>query len=51
MKDTAVYGLSTILVRLLNWLMTIVYVRGLPGTADCGNRTNLEGWTAVAIQQ
>ena len=33
MKDTAVYGLSTILVRLLNWLMTIVYGRALPTSA------------------
>ncbi|WP_373697708.1 lipopolysaccharide biosynthesis protein [Porphyromonas loveana] len=49
MKDTAVYGLSTILVRLLNWLMTIVYVRALPGTADFGNMTNLYAWTALAM--
>lgn len=49
MKDTAVYGLSTILVRLLNWLMTIVYVRALPHTSDFGNMTNLYAWTALAM--
>ncbi len=48
-KDTLVYGLSTISVRLLNWLLTFVYVRALPSTADFGIMTNLYAWVAIVM--
>ena len=46
-KDTAVYGLSSILGRMLNWLLVPMYSRVLAGTGEFGVMTNLYGWTAL----
>ncbi|MDR2138097.1 MAG: oligosaccharide flippase family protein [Tannerella sp.] len=48
-KDTAVYGLSSIIGRLLNWLMVPLYVRVLENTGEYGIITNLYGWTALLL--
>lgn len=42
-KDTAVYGLSSILGRMLNWLLVPMYSRVLAGTGEFGVMTNLYG--------
>lgn len=47
-KDTAVYGLSSILGRFLNWLLVPLYVYMFP-TAQYGVVSNLYGFTAVAL--
>lgn len=47
-KDTALYGLSSMFGRFLNWLLTYVYVRVmLP--EDFGRMTNLYAWTALLM--
>jgi O-antigen/teichoic acid export membrane protein len=48
-KDTAVYGLSSILGRLLNWMLVPMYVRVLENTGAYGIVTNLYGWTALLL--
>ena len=48
-KDTAVYGLSSILGRMLNWLLVPMYSRVLAGTGEFGVMTNLYGWTALLL--
>ncbi|MDR2763846.1 MAG: oligosaccharide flippase family protein [Tannerella sp.] len=48
-KDTAVYGLSSIIGRLLNWMMVPLYVRVLENTGEYGIVTNLYGWTALLL--
>lgn len=47
-KDTAVYGLSSMFGRFLNWLLTFVYVRVLV-PAEFGQMTNLYAWTALLM--
>lgn len=47
-KDTAVYGLSSMFGRFLNWLMTFVYARILM-PAEFGQMTNLYAWTALLM--
>lgn len=47
-KDTAVYGLSSMFGRFLNWLLTFVYVRILI-TEEFGQMTNLYAWTAILM--
>lgn len=47
-KDTAVYGLSSMFGRFLNWLLTFVYVRVL-FTEEFGQMTNLYAWTAILM--
>ncbi len=47
-KDTAIYGLSSMVGRMLNWLLTFVYVRVLL-QEEVGQMTNLYGWTALAL--
>lgn len=47
-KDTAVYGLSSILGRFLNWLLVPLYVHIFP-TGEYGIVTNLYAATAVAL--
>lgn len=47
-KDTAIYGLSSMVGRFLNWLMTIVYVRVLV-ESEFGVMTNLYAWTALLL--
>lgn len=46
-KDTAVYGLSTILGKVLNWLLVPMYVRVLENPGEYGVVTNLYAWTAL----
>ncbi|MDR3252871.1 MAG: oligosaccharide flippase family protein [Tannerella sp.] len=48
-KDTAVYGLSSIMGRVLNWMLLPVYVRVLPNTGDYGVVTELYAWTAILL--
>ncbi|MDR1407022.1 MAG: oligosaccharide flippase family protein [Tannerella sp.] len=49
-KDTAIYGLSSIVGRFLNWMMVPLYTRVLTGgTRDFGTVTNLYGWTALLL--
>lgn len=47
-KDTAVYGLSSMVGRFLNWLLTYVYVRVL-SQGEMGQMTNLYAWVAVLL--
>lgn len=48
-KETAVYGLSSIIGRILNWLLIPIYVRVLPDTEQFGIVTNLYAWTALLL--
>lgn len=48
-KDTAWYGLSTIVGRFLNWLLVPFYVRVLETSGDYGIVTNLYAWTALLL--
>lgn len=47
-KDSAIYGGSTILVRMINWLMTSLLTRCLI-PEDFGLMTNLYAYAALAI--
>ncbi len=47
-KDTAVYGLTTISVKLLSWLMTIVYSRVLT-ESGMGTMSNLYAWSVLLM--
>lgn len=47
-KDTALYGLSSILGRFLNWCLVPLYVRTLPET-DMGIHSNLYGYVAFLL--
>ena len=48
-KDTVVYGLSSIVGRFLNWLLVPMYVRVLASPGEYGIVTNLYGWTALIL--
>lgn len=48
-KDTAIYGLSSIIGRFLNWLLVPLYVYTLKSTADYGMMTNLYAWTGLLL--
>lgn len=48
-KETAVYGLSSIIGRFLNWLLVPMYVRVLAEPGDYGIVTNLYGWVALVL--
>ncbi|MDR3268737.1 MAG: polysaccharide biosynthesis C-terminal domain-containing protein [Tannerella sp.] len=48
-KDTAIYGLSSIIGRFLNWMLVPLYVRVLDTTGEYGIVTNLYGWTALLL--
>lgn len=48
-KETAVYGLSSIVGRFLNWMLVPMYTRVLTGTGEYGIITNLYGWTALLL--
>ncbi|MCD7937570.1 MAG: oligosaccharide flippase family protein [Tannerellaceae bacterium] len=48
-KDTAIYGMSSILGKLLNWMLVPMYVRVLPNTADYGIVTNIYAWIALLV--
>ena len=47
--ETAVYGLSSILGRFLNWMLVPLYTRVLKETSDYGIVTNFYGWTALIL--
>lgn len=47
-QDTAVYGLSSMVGRFLNWMLTFVYVQVLL-KEEMGQMTNLYAWTAVLL--
>ena len=48
-KDTAIYGLSSIIGRFLNWMLVPLHTRVLAGTGEYGIQTNLYGWTALLL--
>ena len=48
-KDTAVYGVSSIVGRLLNWLLVPVYTYTYTATGEYGIVTNLYSYVAVAL--
>ncbi|MCD7974072.1 MAG: oligosaccharide flippase family protein [Candidatus Azobacteroides sp.] len=48
-KDTAIYGLSSIIGKFLNWCLVPMYTRVLDSTAEYGVVTNLYAWTALLM--
>ncbi len=48
-KDTAIYGISSILGKFLNWLLVPLYTYLLESSADYGVVTNLYSWTALLL--
>lgn len=48
-KETALYGMSSILGRFLNWLLNPYWTWVLAGTAQMGVVGNLYSWTALTI--
>jgi O-antigen/teichoic acid export membrane protein len=48
-KDTAIYGLSSIIGRFLNWMLVPMYTRVLAGTGEFGVFTHIYGMTALAL--
>jgi O-antigen/teichoic acid export membrane protein len=48
-KDTAVYGLSSIVGRFLNWMLVPMYTRVLVSTGEFGVYTNLYAWVALLL--
>lgn len=48
-KDTAIYGLSSILGRFLNWCLVPIYTFVLKDPSEYGIVTNLYAWTAFVV--
>lgn len=48
-KETAIYGVSSILGKFLNWLLVPLYTYVLESSADYGIVTNLYAWTALLL--
>lgn len=48
-KDTAIYGVSSILGKFLNWLLVPLYTYFLEKPADYGIVTHLYAWTAMLV--
>lgn len=48
-KETAVYGVSSILGKFLNWMLVPMYTRVLVGTGEYGIVTNLYAWVALLM--
>lgn len=48
-KDTAIYGLSSIIGKFFNWLLVPLYTYVLQSQADYGIVTNLYAWTALLL--
>lgn len=48
-RDTAIYGLSSIVGKFLNWLLVPLYTYVLQSQADYGIVTNLYAWTALLL--
>jgi len=48
-KETAIYGVSSILGKFLNWMLVPLYTYVLESSADYGVVTNLYSWTALLL--
>ncbi len=48
-KDTAIYGVSSIVGRFLNWCLVPMYTYVLTSSAEYGIITNLYAWTALLL--
>jgi len=48
-KDTAIYGVSSILGKFLNWCLVPLYSFTLVDTAEFGVMTNLYAWSALLL--
>ncbi len=48
-KDTAIYGVSSIVGKFLNWLLVPLYTYVLKEQSDYGIVTNLYAWTALLL--
>ena len=48
-KETAIYGLSSIIGKFLNYLLVPLYTYALARTSDYGIVTNLYAWTALFL--
>jgi O-antigen/teichoic acid export membrane protein len=48
-KETAIYGVSSIVGKFLNWCLVPLYAYVLTNTGDYGIVTNLYGWTALLL--
>lgn len=48
-KDTAIYGISSIVGKFLNYLLVPLYTYVLQNTSDYGIVTNLYAWTALLL--
>ena len=48
-KDTAIYGLSSILGKFLNWCFVFLYINVLKNTSDYGIVTNLYAYMALLL--
>lgn len=48
-KQTAIYGISNILGKFLNWCLVPLYTYILESSAEYGTVTNLYAWTALLL--
>jgi O-antigen/teichoic acid export membrane protein len=48
-KDTAIYGVSSILGKFLNWLLVPMYTYVLTESAEYGQVANLYAWSALLL--
>ena len=48
-KDTAIYGVSSIVGKFLNWMLVPLYTYKLANQAEYGIVTNLFAWTALLL--
>ena len=48
-KETAMYGVSSILGKFMNWMMVPLYTYVLASPAEYGIVTNLYAWTALLL--
>lgn len=48
-KETAIYGLSSIVGKFLNWMLVPLYTYVLQQQSDYGIVTNLYAWTALLL--
>ena len=48
-QDTAIYGVGSIVPKIMNWFLVPFYTRVLSNTADYGIVTNLYAWVAILL--
>ena len=48
-KETAIYGVSSIVGKFLNWMLVPLYTYVLQQQSDYGIVTNLYAWTALLL--